>query len=117
MRSTMLRPLLPALLLSPLLSSGCVTRSMPASLARTERPTLPTLPAEMTRTERLTPLTARPTGELVTIDRGVLAELTAFAAAAIGAVEWLNTRIGALKLERRCTAAVLATGTAPAACR
>ena len=50
------------------------------------------------------------------MDRGVLAELTTTAAAAIGAVERLNTRIGGLVRERACTAAIFATGTAPAGC-
>jgi hypothetical protein len=35
---------------------------------------------------------------------------------AIGAVERGNNRAAGVKLERRCTAAILATGTAPADC-
>ena len=116
MRSMPFRPQLLALLLLPLLSTACATRSTPASIARTERPRLPTLPFELTRTEHLAPIAAKPTGELVTIDRGVLAELVTTAAAAIGAVERLNNRIGGLVQERACTAAIIATGVTPAGC-
>lgn len=116
MRSTPFRRLLPALLLLPCLSTACATASTPASLARTERPKLPALPAELTRTERLTPLTAKATGDLVTIDRGVLAELVERFAEAIGAVERANTRAVAVAAERRCTAAILSTGVAPSGC-
>jgi hypothetical protein len=117
MRSMLSRPALLVLLLLPLLSSACATSSTPASIARTERARLPKLSVELTRTERLATIAAEPTGELVTIDRGVLAELTSVAAAAIGAVERLNTRIGGLIQERACTAAVLETGVKPAGCR
>ena len=116
MRSTPFRRLLPALLCLPLLSTACVTRSTPASLARIDRPALPPLAAELTRTEQLAPLTARPAGELVTIDRNILAELLERFAEAIGAVERGNTRAVAVAQERRCTAAIFATGTAPADC-
>jgi hypothetical protein len=117
MRSTPSRLLLPALLLLPLLSTACATRSTPASLARTERPTLPPLAPDLTRTEQLTPLAAKPSGEAVTIDRGILAEIVERFAEAIGAVERGNSRAVAVALERRCTAAVIATGLAPAGCR
>lgn len=117
MRSMLFRPALTALLSLSLLSTGCVTRSTPASLARTERPKLPTLSPELTRTEHLAPLDVHPTGELVTIDRGWLLAITTLTAAAIGAVERLNTRIGGLKQERACTTAILATGIAPAGCQ
>ena len=117
MRSTPSRLLLPALLLLSLLSTACATRSTPASLARTERPALPPLAADLTRTEQLTPLTAKPTGEVVTIDRGILAEIVERFAEAIGAVERGNARAVAVALERRCIAAVIATGVAPAECR
>ncbi len=117
MRSKPFRPALLALLLLPLLSSACATRSTPASIARTDRPQLPKLAADLTRTERLAPIAAEPTGELVTIDRGVLAGITTAAAEAIGAVERLNTRIGGIIQERACTAAVFASGVAPAGCQ
>lgn len=116
MRSLPFRPRLLALLCLPLLSSGCATSSTRASLARTERPILPTLPAELTATEQLQPLSARPTGELVSIDKGVLTELVERFAEAIGAIERGNTRAVAVKLERGCTAAILSTGAAPAGC-
>ncbi|RMB55440.1 hypothetical protein C8J44_0683 [Sphingomonas sp. PP-CE-3A-406] len=74
------------------------------------------LPAELTRTERLKPLAAKPTGELVTIDKGILAEVYERLAEAIGAVWRGNTRAAAVKLERRCASAILSTGAAPADC-
>ena len=77
---------------------------------------LPALPAELVRTERLTPLTAKPVGELVTIDRGILAEIVERFAEAIGAVERGNGRAIAVAQERRCTASVIATGSAPPDC-
>jgi len=52
----------------------------------------------------------------VTIDRGILTELYERLAEAIGAVLRANTRAAAVKLERRCTTAILSTGTAPADC-
>ena len=116
MRSKPSRLLLPALLLLPLLSTACATHSTPASIARTERPTLPPLPDELTRTESLTPLTAKPSGEVVTIDRSIFAELVERFAEAIGAVERGNTRAVGVRIERRCTAAVLSTGVRPADC-
>lgn len=105
-----------ALLCLPLLSTACATRSTPVSIARTDRPTLPTLPPELTKTERLTPLSAKPTGEPVTIDKGILAELYERLAEAVGAVWRGNTRAAAVKIERRCTSAILSTGRAPADC-
>lgn len=54
---------------------------------------------------------------MVTIDRGILAEIVERFAEAIGAVERGNARAVAVALERRCIAAVIATGVAPAECR
>jgi hypothetical protein len=105
-----------ALISLPLLSTACATRSTPASIARTERPTLPTLSRELTKAERLTPLSGRKSGELVTVDKGWLGEVLERFAEAIGAVERGNTRAAGVKQERRCTAAILATGTPPAGC-
>lgn len=116
MRSPLFRRLLPVILCLPLLSTACATRSTPASLARIERPALPALPAELTRTERLQPLTAKPTGELVSIDKGILTEIFERLAEAVGAVARGNTRAIGVQLERRCTAAILSTGTVPADC-
>lgn len=100
----------------PLLSTACATRSTPASLARTERPTLPSLPAELVRPERLKPLAAAPAGEAVSIDRAVLGELAERLAEAIAAVERLNTRAAGVRQLWTCTDAAFRTGTAPAGC-
>lgn len=117
MRSTPFRPALMALLCLPLLSTACATASTPASIGRTERPRLPTLSPELTRTEHVAPLSAKPGGQLVTIDAVILAELATRLAEAFGAIERGNARAGAVKLERRCTVAVFETGVAPAECR
>lgn len=77
---------------------------------------MPPLSPELTRTERLAPLAARPSGDLVTIDRGILAELVTRFAEAIGAIERGNIRAVGVARERRCTAAILSTGTAPGDC-
>ncbi|WP_277982261.1 hypothetical protein [Sphingomonas faeni] len=66
--------------------------------------------------ERLTPLSAKPTGEPVTIDKGILTEVYERLAEAVGAVWRGNTRAAAVKLERRCTLAILSIGRAPADC-
>jgi hypothetical protein len=52
----------------------------------------------------------------VTVDKGWLGEVLERLAEAIGAVERGNTRAAGVKLERRCTAAIIATGTPPADC-
>ena len=53
----------------------------------------------------------------MTIDRGILAEIVERFAEAIGAVERGNARAVAVALERRCTAAIIATGVPPAGCQ
>lgn len=53
----------------------------------------------------------------MTIDRGILAEIVERFADAIGAVERGNDRAVAVARKRRCIAAVIATGVAPADCR
>ncbi len=83
---------------------------------RTERPRLPALSPELTRTEQLPRLSGKASGELVTVDKGWLAELIELVATAIGAVERGNTRAAGVALERRCTAGIFATGSAPAGC-
>jgi hypothetical protein len=70
----------------------------------------------LTKAERLTPLSGRQSGEMVAVDKGWLGELLERFAEAVGAVERGNTRAAGVKLERRCTAAILATGTARAVC-
>jgi hypothetical protein len=84
---------------------------------RTERPDLPTRPADLTRTERLAPLTAVPRpGDEVAISRGVLEELYDRLAEAIGAVERGNNRITGNNRLWTCTDAIWRTGKAPEGC-
>jgi hypothetical protein len=116
MRSMPSRLLLLATLSLPLLSSACATRSTPASLARTERPTIPTLPAELVKTEHLAPLAGKPSGEQVSIDKGVLAELVERTAQAIGAVERGNRRAAGVKALWSCVDNIMRTGMTPGAC-
>jgi hypothetical protein len=116
MLSTPCRLRLLALLSLPLLSISCAKTSTLASIARTERPMLPKLSPELTRVERLTPHSGKKSGELVTVDKGWFGELLERYAEAVGAVERGNNRAGGVKLERRCTAAIIATGSAPPDC-
>lgn len=116
MRSTKFRLLLPMLLCLPLLSTACATRSTPVSIARTERPTPPALPPELVKTEHLTSIAGKPSGELVTIDKGVLSELLERFGAAIGAVERGNNRAAGVKTLWSCVDSIMRTGVTPAAC-
>lgn len=102
----------PLLLLSP----ACQHPSTASSIARTERPKLPTLPPELTKTERLTPLSGKTSGELVSVDKGWLGEVVERFAEAIGAVERGNTRAIAVRRERQCVAALFETGTTNSEC-
>lgn len=114
-----LRPLL-ALSLAlflPLLSTACATASTKASRVRTERPEIPARPTELTRTERLKPLTATArAGDEVTISRAVLEELSTRLAEAIGAVERLNARVVGNGRLWTCTDAIWRTGKAAEGC-
>lgn len=107
---------LTALLPLMLLSQACQHPSTASSIARTERPKLPTLPPELTRTEKLTPLSGKTSGELVTVDKGWLGEVVERFAEAIGAVERGNRRSNAVRQERRCVAALFETGATSPEC-
>lgn len=113
-----LNPRLMALALLPplLLSTACQHRLTPGSLARTERPTLPKLPAELVRGERLAPLAAPASGETATIDRGVLGELYERLAEAVGAVERGNVRAGGVRRLWTCVDTILRTGVVAQGC-
>lgn len=71
---------------------------------------MPRLDVELTRTEQLKPLGAKPSGELVTVDKAILFELYLRLAEAIAAVTRGNDRAGGVLLERHCTSALLETG-------
>ncbi len=116
MRCPAFHRLRPVILCLPLLSMACATTSTRGSLERTERASLPPLPRELTKTERLEPLSAKPSGQLMTIDRAILSELIERFAEAIGAIERGNGRAVAVQEERECQRAILSTGTAPAGC-
>lgn len=81
-----------------------------------ERPSLPPLPADLTKTERLEPLAAKPSGKLITIDQVVFLEIVTRLAEAIGAVERGNGRAIAVAQERECQRTILSTGVAPKGC-
>ena len=101
----------------PLLSTACATSSTRALRARTERPDLPPRPSELTRTERLRPLTAVPgADDEMRISRAVLRELYERLADAIGAVERGNNRIVGNNRLWACTEAVWRTGKTPEGC-
>lgn len=77
---------------------------------------MPALPEDLVKTERLAPLTATPTGDVVSIDKGILDELLARMAQAIGAIERGNNRAGGVRTLWTCTDAILRTGITPANC-
>jgi hypothetical protein len=77
---------------------------------------MPALSPELVKRERIDPLEAKPSGDLVTIDRSILGELVERFAEALAAIARGNTRAAGVELERRCTSAILTTGTAPADC-
>ncbi|WP_267396964.1 MULTISPECIES: hypothetical protein [unclassified Sphingomonas] len=52
----------------------------------------------------------------MTVDRGWLGELLELTASAVAAVERGNNRAAGVKLERRCTSALISTGSAPEDC-
>jgi hypothetical protein len=83
---------------------------------RIDRPMLPTPSAEMTRTERLSTLTGKKSGELILIDKGEYGEQLDLLAEAIGAVARLNNRQGARNAYDRCVKAIFETGKVPATC-
>ncbi|QNE31173.1 hypothetical protein F1C10_03940 [Sphingomonas sp. NBWT7] len=122
MRSTRSQPYrcLSALILAlslPLLSTACATASTKASRVRTERPALPARPTDLTRTERLKPLTATPrVGDEVTISRNVLEEVYERLAEAIGAVERGNNRINGNNRLWACADSIWTSGSYSDAC-
>ena len=103
-------------LLQFLTVAGCVHPSTPSSIARTERPTLPTLSSEAKKTERLPALTGKKSGELILIDKGEYGEQLDLLTEAIGAVARLNNRQGARNAYDRCVKAIFETGKVPGNC-
>ncbi|MGN6270851.1 MAG: hypothetical protein ACTHM0_13285 [Sphingomonas sp.] len=100
-----------------MLIQACSTHpSTLSSIARTERPQLPTPDSELFRTETLPRVSGHKTGELVTIDRGELDAIAGLAGAATAAVERLNNRVTAGRELWRCTAALIATGKSATGC-
>ena len=85
-------------------------------MARTERPTLPTLSSEAKKTERLPALMGKKSGDLILIDKGEYGEQLDLLTEAIGAVARLNNRQGARNAYDRCVKAVFETGKLPANC-
>jgi len=77
---------------------------------------MPTLPEELVKTERLAPIAGKPSGELVSIDRGVLTDIVERFAQAAGAIERGNNRAGGVRKLWTCVDAIMRTGVAPAGC-
>lgn len=77
---------------------------------------MPTLPEELVKTERLAQIAGKPSGELVSIDKGVLAELVERFAQAAGAIERGNNRAGGVRKLWTCVDAIMRTGIKPANC-
>ena len=92
-RKPRLRPLL---LLVPLLLTtlaACQRPQTASSVAPTRPRTLPTPPAELTLPERLTRYDPRPSGQITSVDKGQLTQLTEAYKQAVAAVARLNGRI------------------------
>jgi hypothetical protein len=66
--------------------------------------------------EHIEPLSAKPSGQLVTIDRSILGELSERLADALGAIERGNRRAIGTEQLWTCVTSILATGIAPAGC-
>ncbi len=77
---------------------------------------LPMLPPNLTAAEHLSPIGHPESGVVVSVDKGWLDMVVQRFGEAISAVNRLNGRIGAVKLERRCTKAQFETGAMPADC-
>jgi hypothetical protein len=78
---------------------------------------MPALPPELVKTEHLAPIAAKPSGELVSIDKGILDELLERFAQAIGAVERGNNRAGGVKALWICVDEVMRMGATPPHCQ
>lgn len=115
MRSTYL-PRLLALLPLALTLPACQHPQTASSIARTERPTLPTPNPELLKAERLKPLGHPETGVMVQVDQGWLRASQDLLAAAIGAIERGNNRAAGNRLYLYCVKAVFATGVLPKDC-
>ena len=82
-----------AMLLLLLISACCQHPRTASSVARSAPRTLPTPPAELTLPERLTRFDPHPSGQITTVDKGQLAQLTEAYKQAVAAVARLNGRI------------------------
>lgn len=96
--------------------AACQHLSTASSMARDERPTLPTPPAELAQPERPRPYRPQPSGQLVKVDKAALSQLTDAYAGALGMIEKLNIRIGGWSSWAACQRAILSTGTTPVGC-
>lgn len=77
---------------------------------------MPRLPEELIKTERLAPIAGKPSGELVSIDKGVLVEFVERFAQAVGAIERGNNRAGGVRKLWTCVDVIMRTGVTPAGC-
>lgn len=78
---------------------------------------MPSRPTDLTRTERLKALTAKPVaGDEVTISRTVLEEVYQRLGEAIGAVERGNNRVNGNNTLWACVDAIWRTGKTPREC-
>lgn len=79
-------------------------------MGRDERPTLPTPNPELVKTERPAALIAKPSGQLLTIDKAIYDELVTQHEWLLGAITRANNRAAGVKKERRCVTAIFETG-------
>lgn len=73
-------------------------------------------PAELATPERPDHVALKPSGEMVTVDKGMLSQLTDGYVGALGMVARLNLRIAGFSAWAACQKASLATGQSPPGC-
>ena len=87
------RPYLPAAALLLTILAACQHPQTTSSAAPTRPRTLPMPPVELTLPERLTRYDPRPSGQITSVDKGQLTQLTEAYKQAVAAVAKLNGRI------------------------
>jgi hypothetical protein len=112
----------PTVLLLLMTSAACQHPQTASSAALTRPRTLPTPPAELTLPERLSRYDPHPSGQLTSVDKGQLTQLTDAYKQAVAAVARLNARIAGWNQWAACQKALFDglprpadCGTAPAA--
>lgn len=113
------KPRLPirlAVLLLLMTSAACQHLRTASSAGRTRPQTLQMPPAELTLPERLSRYDPHPSGQITSVDKGQLTQLTELYKQAVAAVARLNGRIAGWNQWAACQKALLDGLTRPAGC-